>query len=737
MRKLKCILLIIIALIAQNIYSQTDKIRIILKQPPPNQMGVGDMWNITLTNTTKEDLKIYLTGTATEEKGGLIVEGKSKVFTIQPGKTSYKYNDFSGAEIKYNNSKYKEIMLRQGNAPEGNYTICVTAFLESGDIAGQENCIINPVKQMGSITLISPEDGGEITPEQPIIFSWTPLPGAKEYTLRIVEIKGDQSPDVAMKTNKPVWEKSGITTTTTQVPSKIPFGDYGGDDDYLAWTVISGNVESEVYMFSLQAKNTSLSSSQNSSCLACGENYSEGENLIINGDFTLGNTGFISNAVYKLPSVSLWQGCYTVTNDIKKNNKQWCALDHTNGISSSPGFLVCDGFIKNDTKVWEQEVTVSPNTKYVFCAWFKNLVCSNKDFEDPDIWVELDDVLAGSLKPKEVDSWQPISAEWTSGASTSCIIRIYMKKSVSGFSAGNDLGVDDISLKPCSKLPVKCNILSDDYTNPSLWGSVFKQNNYLLGDDELPHWGSCGNRSGSATYNSIKVDGGVCKFNQALNGRENRVFRDLNIILDNSWKAEFEFIYSEIGDGKYVSHIILGITAGNDNNPVNDSKNKNNFLCYYSDMDAIMVWFWYPTNTYYLNLGVPAPEYQNPAGVRKPGIVPWLKDGNGLNGAIPNYNQWTPNVQLIPIDANVRYYITFERLNATRGRISVFTDARKTIHAENSPQCFDIPSAIQGLNAVQHAVTPYGADAKTLTGEVDNLCITDIDEITITNCQSK
>lgn len=241
---------------ANVVFAQADKIRIILHRPPPNQMDIGDMWNITLTNTTKEDLKIYLTGTATEEKDGLIVEGKSKVFTIKPGKTSYKYNDFTGAEIKYNNSKYKEIMLRLGNVPEGSYTICVTAYEESGDIAGQESCIIQPVKQMGSITLISPEDGGEITREQPILFSWTPLPGAKDYTLRIVEIKGDQSPEVAMKLNRTKWEKSGITTTTTQVSSKLDEDFQGdGDYDYLAWQVKSGEVESETFSLNIKKKN--------------------------------------------------------------------------------------------------------------------------------------------------------------------------------------------------------------------------------------------------------------------------------------------------------------------------------------------------------------------------------------------------------------------------------------------------------------------------------------------------
>ena len=49
-----------------------ERIKIKIKQPPPNMLGIGDMWNLTLENTTKSDLKIYVTGTATEEKDGLI-----------------------------------------------------------------------------------------------------------------------------------------------------------------------------------------------------------------------------------------------------------------------------------------------------------------------------------------------------------------------------------------------------------------------------------------------------------------------------------------------------------------------------------------------------------------------------------------------------------------------------------------------------------------------------------------
>ena len=237
---------IVFLLMFTSSFVLAQKIKIKLHQPPPNMLGVGDMWNLTLENTTKSDLKIYLTGTATEEKDGLIIEGKSKVFTVKPGKTNYKYNDFSGAEVKYNNGKYKEVILRTGNAPEGSYTICVTAFEESGEVAGMENCIMQTVQQLGSISLISPEDGAELNPEQPLIFTWTPLPKGGPYSLKIVELKGNESPENAIKSsNVVVAGSNSISGGLYQVPTGearnfVPGKKY-------AWQVTRGEIESEVW----------------------------------------------------------------------------------------------------------------------------------------------------------------------------------------------------------------------------------------------------------------------------------------------------------------------------------------------------------------------------------------------------------------------------------------------------------------------------------------------------------
>ncbi len=231
-----------------------DKIKLRLHQPPPNQLGVKDLWKLDITNTTRENINIYLTGTATESKKGLIVSGKSKVISVSPGKKTYDYNDFkNGGDVNWKDKSIQEVLLRTGNVPEGEYTICVTAFYENNEVADQESCIEQSIKQSGSITLISPEDGAEIDvggidvivvwP----VFTWTPLPGAKDYTLRIVEIKGEQSPESAIKENKAFFEKEGIRTTNYQYGVADPKFEEGKK---YAWGIGSNGVWSQIWWWS-------------------------------------------------------------------------------------------------------------------------------------------------------------------------------------------------------------------------------------------------------------------------------------------------------------------------------------------------------------------------------------------------------------------------------------------------------------------------------------------------------
>lgn len=67
-----------------------------------------------------------------------------------------------------------------------------------------------PAVTTGTIKLGSPANGTVIAAGEVPRFSWFPLTtatGQESYKIKVVELTGDQSPDVALRTNKPIFEK--------------------------------------------------------------------------------------------------------------------------------------------------------------------------------------------------------------------------------------------------------------------------------------------------------------------------------------------------------------------------------------------------------------------------------------------------------------------------------------------------------------------------------------------------
>ncbi|MFN3693596.1 MAG: hypothetical protein ACK4UV_01200 [Ignavibacterium sp.] len=249
----KLLLFFSLIFLVANSYSQNQIISK-LKQPPPNRLTISDLWELQLNNTTRKDIKGYVFGTLSEASAGLIAEGRSKIINIKPGNNTYSYNDFSNAEVSFTNNQYKEIFLRSGNAPEGDYTICVTVYNESDEVIGQENCIYHSVRLAGNITLVSPDDDAEVDLEQPVLFSWSPLPGAKNFNIKIVEVLQGQSPLVAIEQNRPLVDKNissgnSFQLNTTELKSFLRGIEEKDIYKTFAWQVKSGESKSDVYVW--------------------------------------------------------------------------------------------------------------------------------------------------------------------------------------------------------------------------------------------------------------------------------------------------------------------------------------------------------------------------------------------------------------------------------------------------------------------------------------------------------
>lgn len=164
-------------------------------------------------------------------------------------------------------------------------------------------------------------------------------------------------------------------------------------------------------------------------------------NLITNGDFSSGNTGFISNYQYLATApVGGVQNAYGVVT----NPQAWFSAfttcgDHTTG---SGKMMVVDGTaISANSILWKQTVPVINNTTYAFSFWVQSVVNVNP----ANIEVLINGVSVGfQLAPTNItcNNWVQFTYSWNSLTNTTASIVLYDRTVISN---GNDFAIDDIA----------------------------------------------------------------------------------------------------------------------------------------------------------------------------------------------------------------------------------------------------------------------------------------------------
>jgi len=167
-----------------------------------------------------------------------------------------------------------------------------------------------------------------------------------------------------------------------------------------------------------------------------------GPELIINGDFSLGNTGFSS--VYNF-ATNAFPGLYGITTNAQLPNfGSWSAcLDHTTGTGNLMWVDGSDSAV--GLAIWNETVAVNPNTNYVFSYWIENV---NNFAPSGQVSFTINGVLQGNLvvAPDSACIWVQDCIKWNSGNSTSATISILNE---AFFFNGNDFGFDDFSFREC------------------------------------------------------------------------------------------------------------------------------------------------------------------------------------------------------------------------------------------------------------------------------------------------
>lgn len=183
--------------------------------------------------------------------------------------------------------------------------------------------------------------------------------------------------------------------------------------------------------------------------------------LVLNGNFESGNTGITSLYTYQPNtfdgsySSGLYpEGLYSVGSNANAYHNNFFGTDHTTG---SGNFMIVNGSgAPIPPVVWQQTVTVQPNTTYYFSAWAMSV---NAVPPYAKLRFAVDDIQVGTIATLQAGptttagpfNWVRFYGTWTSGPSqTSAEISILDIETALG---GNDFGIDDISFGTLSPVP--------------------------------------------------------------------------------------------------------------------------------------------------------------------------------------------------------------------------------------------------------------------------------------------
>jgi len=157
-------------------------------------------------------------------------------------------------------------------------------------------------------------------------------------------------------------------------------------------------------------------------------------NLIDNGDFEAGQTGFSSN--YNFSNSLLPEGTYNVGPDPSAFHPGFSPCgDHTSGSGNQ---LIVNGSVNTSNNIWCQTVTLIPGKMYLFSVSAQSVVGANP----PLISISFNGVDVGQIAANSVCNWVTFEYCFTASAANVAICL----RELTGNAGGNDFTIDDITM---------------------------------------------------------------------------------------------------------------------------------------------------------------------------------------------------------------------------------------------------------------------------------------------------
>ncbi len=159
--------------------------------------------------------------------------------------------------------------------------------------------------------------------------------------------------------------------------------------------------------------------------------------LIVNGDFSQGNTGFTTDYTF-IPGDIFAAGTYDILADPSQAHDRAASYgDHTSGRGL---MMAVNGTVTPNQVVWSQTVDVVDNEEHIFSMWVSSWHSTSP--AQLQVLINTVPIAPAFQAPSETGVWVNYSATWNSMKETTAVIEI-IDQNLS--SAGNDFALDDIS----------------------------------------------------------------------------------------------------------------------------------------------------------------------------------------------------------------------------------------------------------------------------------------------------
>lgn len=262
---------------------------------------------------------------------------------------------------------------------------------------------------------------------------------AGSYSLTVTDASGVTTSPIAIVLTAP--NDITISSPTTICEGASTTLSVSGSTSSYLWTSNPTDISLTAAINS--SANPVVSPSVNTTYTVTSGSLANATNLVINGDFSLGDYGFVTDYVNYLPGTvpaSGVQGAYGIV----MNPSSWfspfsACTDHTMG-TGTRNMLVADGSTTGTAKVWYSPapITVIPGKNYTFSYFLAAVVTGGP----AKLEVLINNVAIGPVAsaPGSPCVWEEHSYIWNSGTNTTATISIIDREAF----GNNDFAIDDL-----------------------------------------------------------------------------------------------------------------------------------------------------------------------------------------------------------------------------------------------------------------------------------------------------